>query len=188
MAYKPVPQSCESNTSLLNNLNSLFARFKAQNNTCPQKTPPPPQDQTLCLSAASVKRTLSVINICKATGLDNILGCVLKDCAEELNDVFTDVFNPSLRQAVVPSCFKAATIIPVPKKSAPSCFNDCRPVALTPIIVKCFERLVMSHNKSILPPTLDPFQFAHRAKRSTEDVICAALHPALTHWTKKTHM
>ena len=87
--------------------------------------PPPPHEQPLCLSADSVKRTLAAINTRKATGPDNIPGRALKDCAEELKDVFTDIFNTSLKQAIVPSCFKAATIIPVPKKTAPSCFNDC---------------------------------------------------------------
>ncbi|KAM9781041.1 uncharacterized protein ACBT44_022397 [Syngnathus typhle] len=79
----------------------------------------------------------------------------------KLTDVFTDIFNTSLQQAIVPSCFKAATIVPVPKKPAPSCFNDYRPVAVTPIIMKCFERLVMEHIRSVLPPTIDPFQFAN---------------------------
>ena len=95
-----------------NNLNSFFARFEATNNTSPNKTPPPPHDQALCLSAASVKRIFATINPRKATGPDNIPGRVLKDCAEELKDVFTDVFNTSLRQAVVPSHFKATIIIP----------------------------------------------------------------------------
>ena len=183
--YKPAPRSCENNTSLLNNLNSFFARFEGHNDTNPQKTPPPPHDQPLYLSSASVKRTLATINPRKAAGPDNIPGRVLKDCAEELKDVFTDIFNISLEQAVIPSLFKAATIIPVPKKSSPSCFNDYRPVALTPIIMKCFERLVLSHIKATLPPTLDPYQFAYRAKRSTEDAICSALHPALTHLDNK---
>ncbi len=102
----------------------------------------------------------------------------------ELTDVFTDIFNISLSQAVVPTCFKATTIIPVPKKSSPSCFNDYRPVALTPILMKCFERLVMQHIKSVLPPSLDPFQFAYRSNRSTYDAIATALHPALTHLDK----
>ncbi len=74
----------------------------------------------------------------------------------ELTDVFTDIFNISLSQAVVPTCFKATTIIPVPKKSSPSCFNDYRPVALTPILMKCFERLVIHHIKSVLPPPWTP--------------------------------
>ncbi len=71
------------------------------------------------------------------------------------------------------------------EKSSPSCFNDYRPVALTPIIMKCFERLVMHHIKSVLPPSLDPFQFAYRSNRLTDDAIATALHPALTHLDKK---
>lgn len=54
-------------------------------------------------------------------------------------------------------------------------------VTLTPIIMKCFERLVMQHIKSFIPLKLDSFQFAYRAKQSTEDPICSALHPALSH-------
>ncbi len=50
--------------------------------------------------------------------------------------------------------------------------------------MKCFERLVMQHIKSVLPPSLDPFQFAYRSNRSTDDAIATALHPALTHLDK----
>ncbi|KAG5266241.1 hypothetical protein AALO_G00228740 [Alosa alosa] len=199
--YKPAPQSCESNIPLLNNLNRFFARFEAQNSTCPQKTHPPLHEQPLCLSADSVKRTLAAINTRKAAGPDNIPGRALKDCAEELKDVFTDIFNTSLKQAIVPSCFKAATIKPVPKKTAPSCFNDYRPVALTPIIMKCFERLVMSHIKAILPhpgppPVCIPSQTVHRGCNllcpppsphppGKKRLICCVLSPLL--FTLLTH-
>ncbi len=183
--YKPPPQTCDSTIPLLNELNAFFARFEAQNSTTAQKTPPPPGDQVMTLSPDSVRRSLSRINARKAPGPDNIPGCVLRDCAVELTDVFRDIFNISLNQAVVPTCFKAATIIPVPKKSSPSCFNDYCPVALTPIVMKCFERLVMQHIKSVLPPSLDPFQFAYRSNRLTDDAIATALHPTLTHLDKK---
>ncbi|KAL0175804.1 hypothetical protein M9458_028134 [Cirrhinus mrigala] len=183
--HKPPPQTCDSTISLLNELNTFFARFEVQNSTTAQKTPPPPGDQVMTLSPDSVRRSLSRINARKAPGPDNIPGRVLRDCAVELTDVFTDIFNISLNQAVVPTCFKATTIIPVPKKSSPSCFNDYRPVALTPILMKCFERLVMQHIKSVLPPSLDPFQFAYRPNRSTDDAISTALHSALTHLDKK---
>lgn len=39
--YKPPPQNCASDTSLLNNLNNFFARFEAPNNMPAQKTSPP---------------------------------------------------------------------------------------------------------------------------------------------------
>uniref|UniRef100_A0A8C1LL36 Reverse transcriptase domain-containing protein n=1 Tax=Cyprinus carpio TaxID=7962 RepID=A0A8C1LL36_CYPCA len=183
--YKPPQRTCDSNISLLNELNTFFARFEAQNSSTAQKTPPPPSDQVMMLTPDSVRRSFSRINARKAPGPDNIPGRVLRDCAAELTDVFTDIFNISLSQAVVPTCFKATTIIPVPKKPSPSCFNDYRPVALTPILMKCFERLVMHHIKSALPPSLDPFQFAYRSNRSTDDAISTTLHSALTHLEEK---
>ncbi|KAI3359381.1 hypothetical protein L3Q82_002885 [Scortum barcoo] len=85
----------------------------------------------------------------------------------------------------VPTCFKSTSIIPVPKNSKPSSLNDYRPVALTPIITKCFERLVLAHLKSCLPPTLDPHQFAYRQNRSTEDAVSIALHSVLSHLDNK---
>ncbi|KAJ8366183.1 hypothetical protein SKAU_G00150140 [Synaphobranchus kaupii] len=91
--YKPAPQLCDSNISLLNNLNSFFACFEAQNNTHPQKTPPPPHDQALCLSAASVKRTLSTINTRKATALthldtkDSYVRMLFIDCSSAFNTI-----------------------------------------------------------------------------------------------------
>ncbi|KAG5265321.1 hypothetical protein AALO_G00240970 [Alosa alosa] len=90
--------------------------LSAQNSTCPQKTHPPLHEQPLCLSADSVKRTLAAINTRKATGPDNIPGRGAEGLRGELKDVFTDIFNTSLKQAIVPSCFKAATIIPVRRK------------------------------------------------------------------------
>ncbi len=122
--YKPPPQTCDSTIPLLNELNAFFARFEAQNSTTAQKTPPPPGDQVMTLSPNSVRRSLSRINARKAPGPDNIPGRVLRYCAVELPDVFTDIFNMSLSQAVVLTYFKATTITPVPKKSSPSFFND----------------------------------------------------------------
>ncbi len=156
-----------------------------QNDTPAQKLPTPPHDQVLCLSATDVRKTLSRINPRKVAGPDNIPGRVLKDCAAQLTDVLTDIFNTSLSQAVVPICLKSTTIIPVPKKSPVSCLNDYRPIALTPIMMKCFERLVMQKIKNSLPNTLDPLQFAYRLNRSTDDAISSTLHLALTHLENK---
>ncbi|KAI3373334.1 hypothetical protein L3Q82_006636 [Scortum barcoo] len=74
-----------------------------------------------------------------------------------------NIFNTSLSQAKVPSYFKTATITPVPKRKHITSLNNYQPVALTPIMMKCFERLVKDHiiapNSS---PTFDPLQFAYR--------------------------
>ncbi|XP_039879029.1 low affinity immunoglobulin gamma Fc region receptor II-like, partial [Simochromis diagramma] len=60
------------------------------------------------------------------------------------------------RKNTVPTCFETTTIIPLPKKSPATCLNDYRPVALTPIIAKCFERVVLAYIQSNLTDTLDP--------------------------------
>ncbi|KAI4879075.1 hypothetical protein NFI96_030394, partial [Prochilodus magdalenae] len=101
--------------------------------------------------------------------------------ADELASTFTDIFNLSLAQSTVPVCFKTTTIIPIPKKSTITSMNDYRPIALTPIVMKCFERLILSHIKRSLPSTLDPHQSAYRANRSTDDSVSLAIHTALNH-------
>ncbi|KAI4882104.1 hypothetical protein NFI96_000101 [Prochilodus magdalenae] len=135
----------------------------------------------LDLCSSYVRHTLSRVNVRSAAGPDGVPGRVLRACAHELSGVFAHIFNLLLAQAAVPTIFKTATIVPVPKHPTASVLNDFRPVALTPIISKCFERLVLSHLKSCLPATLDPHQFAYRGNRSTEDAISTALHTALTH-------
>ena len=78
-----------------------------------------------------------------------------------------------------------ATIVPVPKKAKVIELNDYRPIALTSVIMKCFERLVKDHITSTLPDTLDPLQFAYSPNGSTDDAIAIALHTALSHLDKK---
>ncbi|KAI5629143.1 gastrula zinc finger protein XlCGF28.1-like [Silurus asotus] len=183
--YKTTSPACDRDTSLPDALNDFYARFEVQNNVVARKTIPPPSDQVLCLNTAEVRKTLCRINPRKSAGPYNIPGKVHRECAEQLADVFTDIFNISLSSATVPMCLKTTTIIPVLKKSSVSCLNDYYPVALTPIMMKCFERLVMRHIKTQLPPALDPMQFAYRPNCSTDDAISTTLHLALTHLDNK---
>ncbi len=139
----------------------------------------------LSLSVADVTRSFKRVNIRKAVGPDGIPGRVLKACAFQLARVFTDIFNLSLSLSVVPACFKKSTIVPIPKKNKITCLNDWRPVALTPIFSKCFEKLIREHICSVLPASLDPLQFAYRSNRSTDDAIAFTLHTALSHLENK---
>ncbi|XP_051924258.1 uncharacterized protein LOC127602260 [Hippocampus zosterae] len=184
--YTPSLHTCNSSISLLNNLNDFFARFERDNTTPAQMTPNPPGDQVLTLSLDSVRRPLRRTNVRKAAGPDNIPGRVLRDCAEELTDVFTVIFNTSLSQAVVPTCLKATIIIPVPKKSSPSSYNDYRPVALTPILMKHFKRLVMQHIKSAPPPWAPTCLHIGRADQLPTPSPPPTTQPSPT-WRPRTH-
>ena len=120
-----------------------------------------------------------------AAGPDGLPGRVLRLCADQQPRVFTENFNQSLTESVIPTCFKQTNIVPVPKNTKVTSLNDYRPVALTCIAMECFERLFMAYINTIIPETLDPFQFACRINRSTDDEISIALHTALSHLDKR---
>ncbi len=207
------PATVNIAASLPDELNTFYARFEADNTARTESvhTAAAEEVSPLTLSVADVTRSFKRVNILKAVGpddltyislliipciiyyvtnketlnLDGIPGRVLKACAFQLAGVFTDIFNLSLSLSVVPSCLKKSTIVPIPKKNKITCLNDWRPVALTPIFSKCFEKLVRDYICSVLPASLDPLQFAYRSNRSTDDAIAFTLHTALTHLENK---
>lgn len=87
----------------------------------------------LTLETDEVRRSFKRVNSREAPGPDGIPDWALRACAKQLAEVFTNIFNLHLSQAVVSTSFKASTIVPVPKKPETSCLNDYRPVALTSV-------------------------------------------------------
>ncbi|KAK3522849.1 hypothetical protein QTP86_005653 [Hemibagrus guttatus] len=85
------------------------------------------------------------------------------------------IFNRSLELCKVPACFKHSTIIPIPKKPKITGLNDYRPVALTSVVMKSFEILVLAYLKNITGPLLDPLQFAYRENSSAFNTIIPTL-------------
>ncbi len=181
------PATVNFAASLPDELNTFYARFEAHNTAHTECAPTAAAEEVspLSLSVADVTRSFKRVNIRKAVGPDGIPGRVLKACAYQLAGVFTDIFSLSLSLSVVPSCFKKNTIVPIPKENKITCLNDWRPVALTPIFSKCFEKLIRDHICSVLPASLDPLQFAYRRNRSTDDAIAFTLHTALSHLENK---
>ena len=59
--------------------------------------------------------------------------------------------------------------------------NDLRPVALTSIVMKCLERLVLIEIKKSFNTVQDPLQFAYRAKRCVEDALVVFLDNVYKH-------
>jgi hypothetical protein len=102
-----------SDTSLPDELNNFYVRFEASNTDC-----------VVTLSATNVSKTFKEVNIHKAAGSDGLPGRVLRACANQLASVFTDIFNLSLTESVIPTCFKQTTLVPVPKNTKVTYLND----------------------------------------------------------------
>ncbi len=172
---------------LADELNTFYGRFQCNGGsaTLPSSASGSSRQRSdnhvITVSEDEVRRAFKRVNVRKAARPDGITGRVLRSCADQLAGLFTSIFNESLSTSVVPTFFKKSIIIPVPKNNKPSCLNDYRPVALTSIVMKVFERLVKSHISSSIPVTLDPLQFSYRPNRSTDDAISHILHSSLTH-------
>jgi hypothetical protein len=81
----------------------------------------------------------------KACGPDKIYGRVIKLCKTELAVPLLKLYQMSLDRCTVPTAWKTSEIVPVPKIKIPLAKNDLRPVALTSVLMKCFELIVKKH-------------------------------------------
>ena len=177
--YSPADPS-----TFANELNLFYARFDTVNhsdaceNIC----------QSLDLDTSSVEITdkdvitcFKRVNAHKAPGPDGFHGRILKTCSDQLGPVFAKLFRILLSLHVVPSSWKMSNIIPVPKFSGAKLMKDFRPIALTSVLAKCMERIVCNHLSSCVENSLDPLQFAYRARRGVEDATLSLLNNITTH-------
>lgn len=67
----------------------------------------------------------------------------------------------------------------MPKNCNPVSPNDFRPIALTSILCKCMERVVLGHQPNI--HLSDQLQFAYKAQIGTEDATLTLLHVISKH-------
>ena len=95
---------------------NAYASFEATNTEPCMRAPAVLDDCVITLSVADVSKTFKLINIHKAAGPDGLPGRALRACADKLAGVFTDIFNMSLIESVIPTCFKQTTIVSVPKQ------------------------------------------------------------------------
>ena len=77
-----------------------------------------------------------------------------------------------------PVCWRVANVTPIPKGPPSSSASNYRPISLTPILSKVFERLVsvrlglFLEGRGVLPTT----QFAFRKGLGTYDALLCAAH------------
>ena len=78
----------------------------------------------------------------KAAGPDGVDGRLLKECAEELAPILTELFEKSMDTGEVPRLWKDANIVPIHKSGSKAQMSNFRPVALTSVVSKVCEKIV----------------------------------------------
>ena len=126
-------------------------------------------DQPITIAEDEVRYRFKCINPKKSAGPDGISGQILKNCSSELAIPYAALFQRSVNEARIPACWKASTILPVPKSARPSTNNDFRPIALTSLVMKCLERIILQHLIHPIREQIDRHQFAYQSNRSVHD-------------------
>ena len=106
--------------------------------------------EDMVLSAEAVEEVLMDLNPNKAAGPDGVESRLLKECAKETAPILCQLFRKSLDEGKVPTKWKEAHIIPIHKKGNKAVMANYRPVALTSVVSKVFEKLICATMMSFL--------------------------------------
>ena len=92
-----------------------------------------------------------------APGPDNLPRWFLKLAAPLIAKQLVYLYNLSLFTSYVPTQFKSALISSIPKATNPALPAEYRPISLTPIISKLFEKQIV---RTFIHPAFDSYGFS----------------------------
>ena len=93
-------------------------------------------------SPYEVQNILKKVDPSKAAGPDGIDGYVLKRCCTSISIPLSILFSKSYNTGIIPQEWKNANVVPIHKKSDKSCVENYRPISLTSLIMKIFEKCI----------------------------------------------
>ena len=140
-----------------------------------------PVDQSIHAKYFSEYEVYRALNAVSRTsqGSDPFPYWLFKQCAAQLTPIVAHLFNLSLATSVIPASWKHCIVTPLPKVNPPQSFNDLRPISVTPILSRVFERLfVRLHYFPSLPVDILSDQFAFRPTGSTTACLSFVFHHA----------
>ena len=129
-----------------------------------------------------IRKLLAKINSDKAHGPDGIHSKILKNCAVSLAYPLSILFKLAYNTGSIPADWKLANVIPIFKKGSKQHVENYRPISLTSIVMKTFERLIKDALLSHIGDTLDEKQHGflqHRSCSSNLAIFCDSLSLSL---------
>ena len=85
---------------------------------------------------------LQNLNVNKAMGPDGIHGLVLKKCSSTLANPLSTLFKISYYSSKIPDDWKTANVVPIHKKGSKENVENYRPISLTSLVMKIFEKII----------------------------------------------
>ena len=125
-----------------------------------------PRHCDLRFSSLQVFNFLRNVKPSKAPGPDGISGHVLKNCASALSFPLSLLFNKSFVNGQLPADWKTAHVVPIHKKGRKDDVENYRPISLTSLVMKIFEKCIRDELLQVTLPKITPYQHGFLPSRS----------------------
>ena len=131
-------------------------------------TSTPHRIENVTFDESEIVAAINTLSATSAAGPDGFPAILLKRCSQALSNPLATILRKSIDEGSVPSMCKVANIIPVHKGKSKAAAKNYRPIALTSIISKIFEKVIRSHLVTYLAEfnLFNPSQHGFRANRS----------------------
>jgi hypothetical protein len=125
-----------------------------------------PYQCDLTFSSYQIFQFLRKVNPTKAPGPDGISGYVLKHCASALSFPLSLLFNIAFVQGELPMDWRMAHVVPIHKKGRKDDVENYRPISLTSLVMKIFEKCIRTELLEATLPKITPYQHGFLPTRS----------------------
>ena len=134
-----------------------------------------------CTSTFEIRCIINQLNINKSCSSDGIEAKFIVLASEVLSPVLAILFNACFDFGILPTCLKAAKVVPVHKDGDINEVTNYRPISILSIFSKILEKLVHTQTLSFLKyhSILTPTQYGFRPKYSTLHALLDITNSAL---------
>ena len=118
---------------------------------------------------------LKKVKASKASGPDGISPKIIKEFAYEFSTSICDILNSSYAEGVVPTQWKKAIVVPIPKTNPPKC-DKLRPVSLSDCFAKVAETFITDWILEDISDKIDLQQYGNVKGVITSHYLVSLLH------------
>ena len=122
------------------------------------------------VSKVFIENQLKKLKRHKATGIDNLPTCLLKDSASIIARPLSHLINLSIKTSTVPTEWKVARVNPLHKSGNTTNPDNYLPISILPVLSKIMEKAIHSQLIEYLETNslITNRQFGYRSNHSTE--------------------
>ena len=139
------------------------------------------------ITEVDVLLQLQTLNITKSKGPDNIPSFILKQCRRELAYPLMLLYNKSLETSILPQDWRDANVKPIFKSGDKTQCENYRPISLTCIAVKVFEKILLMKIERFVEENklIHNSQYGFRRNKSCESQLLQYTHYLCKNFDKK---